>query len=75
MGVTCPSRAAAEAEESIDLPVPPASPLWMLVDGRMFQMALAAYVYACESHPCSEVPPFGIRKSDSVMASIQFPCH
>ena len=69
---TCPSRAAAEAQESIDLPVLPASPAWMLEDVRMFQMALAAYVYATESHPCSQVPLFGIRKSDSVMASIQF---
>lgn len=75
MGDICPSRVAAEAHECLDLPVQPASYAWMLEDVRMFQMALAAYVYATDSHPCSQMPLFGIRKSDGVMASIQFPCH
>lgn len=54
-----------KAQESIDLPVLPASREWKLENVRMFQRALADYVYATESHLWSQVPPFGILKSDS----------
>lgn len=61
---TCPSRTTAEAEKSVHLPVLPGSPSWTLEDVKMFQMALASYVYATEFHPFRQAPPFGIRKSD-----------
>lgn len=39
----------------------------------MFQMALAASVYTTESHPFSQVPPFGIRKSDECLSFYSIP--
>lgn len=55
-----------KVQESIDLPVFPASPESMLEDVRMFQKVLSDCVYATESHLCSQVLLFGIRKRDSV---------
>lgn len=55
-----------KAQESIDLILLHVSPECMLGDVRVFQRALADYVYATESHPWGQESPFGTRKCDSV---------